>query len=573
MYGGYGQKKYATTGGQRSERGISVGFIERPDTLVKKAEALLASQVWEEVVVGLALLSGRCVVEVLKTGVIMPKTRYSLVFTAYQEQADQVLGPFELPTLVEAQTVLEAWQRVRTLVACEGLAAQEICAQYRTQIAQCAKKHFARRVPVASSQKDWYTPLHAQIYPLIATRYYCPQGKDPLQFAALVRGLTWPPASSMKNAACACCRECQRPCGVYYIGDGVNTIDTQLGLRLDQEGVEPLACVHVPEEPPPDDNLDACPQQQTGALMQSNERSSSSLQVPEQAPDALCLSQEGKGKRAERNLKEEVARQRSHFTEDDWEAYETAVVLEAGKQIQQEREASSAKQVDCGKMSIIFLDEPLTQRLDGVRQREGTRTVDGTLAVLLDGYEWLHRGGSLPSFLPEPLAAANSSPGEGIPRPYAIRHETEERLVAIDQAKAAQGLETVIEKVLDTYEWLLQGGLSKRLYEGMAPGPEGVWLKVKPQIKVCLEEIQEEEGDACLDETLALLIWTYGWLWRRGMLDQITSLTSTALSCLLLDEVDQETIEAAMKREKPEARFHSIQNLYLQHARRQLLGK
>jgi hypothetical protein len=200
MYGGYGQKKYAMGGAQRAEQGIPVGFIEHPERLVEKAEALLASQVWEEVTVGLALLSGRCVLEVLKTGVIMPKTRYSLVFTAYQEQVDQVLGPFELPTLVEAQAVLSGWQRVRALMAGEELAASQICARYRTPIAQCAKKHFARRVPVAASLQDWYTPLYAQIYPLIATRYYCPQGTDPRWFAAIVRGLTWPPSASLSPA-------------------------------------------------------------------------------------------------------------------------------------------------------------------------------------------------------------------------------------------------------------------------------------------------------------------------------------------------------------------------------------
>lgn len=120
MYGGYGQKKYGQVGAQMADQGIPVGCIEHPERLVKRAEGLLASQVWEEVVVGLALLGGRCVLEVLKTGIIMPKTRYSLVFTTYQEQADQVLGPFELPTLVEAQAVLSAWQRVRGLTDCEA---------------------------------------------------------------------------------------------------------------------------------------------------------------------------------------------------------------------------------------------------------------------------------------------------------------------------------------------------------------------------------------------------------------------------------------------------------------------
>src|SRR5579859_5624658 len=131
MYGGSGQKKYDTPGLRKLAVWEYVGLIERPDTLVKKARVLLESAMWEEVVVGLAVVSGRCLPEVLKTGVLVPKKRYSLLFTAYQEQVDQVLGPFELPTLVEAEMVLLAWQRVRSQVDCEAMPAQEICKRYR----------------------------------------------------------------------------------------------------------------------------------------------------------------------------------------------------------------------------------------------------------------------------------------------------------------------------------------------------------------------------------------------------------------------------------------------------------
>lgn len=151
------QGEDALTCGKMSERGTPVGWIACPEQLVKQAEVLLLSQAWEEIVVGLALVSGRCVVEVLKTGVIMPKTRYSLVCTAYQERADQVLGPFELPTLVEAHKVLEAWQGVRKLVEGEALSVQEIGAGYRRQVVQCAKAQFEQAVPLLGKQEEWYT--------------------------------------------------------------------------------------------------------------------------------------------------------------------------------------------------------------------------------------------------------------------------------------------------------------------------------------------------------------------------------------------------------------------------------
>ncbi len=231
------QEKYRTPGLRELAWWKRVRFIERPDRLVKKAQILLESEIWEEIVVGLALVSGRCLPEVLKTGVLVPKKRYSLVFTTYQEQVDQVLGPFELPTLVEAEAVLAAWYRVRTKLDCSHLSAQEICAQYRSGVCQSAKKHFARCVSVDEHQ-DWYTPLYLRIYPLIATRYYCPTRTKPELFGVIIRGLQWPP--SYKGACQPHCQECVRPCCAYQVGDGVSTIDAELGLKLKQAGVEPL---------------------------------------------------------------------------------------------------------------------------------------------------------------------------------------------------------------------------------------------------------------------------------------------------------------------------------------------
>jgi hypothetical protein len=150
---------------------------------------------------------------------------------------------------------------------------------------------------------------------------------------------------------------------------------------------------------------------------------------------------------------------------------------------------------DVGGMSIIFLDPPLAQRLEGVKQDEGTRTLDRTLSILVDGYEWLHRGGSHSPLLPFSPAAARVCSSESIPRPYAIRQETEQRLVAIDPAKAAKGVGKVIEQVLLSYEWLMQGGLAKEFVACRIEDAAGAWLHVAPHLKSCLEELGERRGD------------------------------------------------------------------------------
>ena len=131
-------------------------LIEQPEALVEKARALLSSEKWEEVVVGLTLVTGRCVPEILKTGVLFPKKRYSLLFTAHLEQIDEVVGPFELPTLVEAEQVLLAWQRVRDLFDCTHLGASQICRIYRPQVCAVAREHFAELLLI-DAHGDLYT--------------------------------------------------------------------------------------------------------------------------------------------------------------------------------------------------------------------------------------------------------------------------------------------------------------------------------------------------------------------------------------------------------------------------------
>ena len=162
LIGGCDQKKYTIPGLRELAWWERNAFIEHPDRLVKQAAMLLRSERWEEVVVGLALTTGRCLPEVLKTGVVVPKKRYSLLYSAYQEEVDAVLGPFELPTLVEAEQVLAAWRRVRTLLDCSSLSASEMCQRYRSAVCECARQQFAQQVPVDEHQ-DWYAPLYLRL--------------------------------------------------------------------------------------------------------------------------------------------------------------------------------------------------------------------------------------------------------------------------------------------------------------------------------------------------------------------------------------------------------------------------
>jgi hypothetical protein len=68
-----GEREEARIGG-RSLRKNESGTLAvlHPEMMVEKAAFLLGSDAWEEVVVGLTVTTGRCVREIVKTGVLSP---------------------------------------------------------------------------------------------------------------------------------------------------------------------------------------------------------------------------------------------------------------------------------------------------------------------------------------------------------------------------------------------------------------------------------------------------------------------------------------------------------------------
>ena len=500
-----------------AEPRIPGGWIVSPEWLVKQAEALLLSQVWEEIVVGLALVSGRCVVEVLKTGVIMAQTRYSCVFTVYQEQVDQVLGPIELPTLVEAQMVLSAWQRVRGLMDCEALSAHAICTQYRKQLEQCAKGQFGQEVPLICGRGDWYTPLYARIYPLLATRYYCPSWVDEITYMATIQNHqkileTTNDEERFTLALAAGYYDYAHP-------DASGKVDVQRGIRLSEPDVEVLSVfkerrgVLVGEEGgleraerSGDHNLshgNDVGDHLQAQLGKMEEREDDQRGERAFVPKSISSNQEGEG------LTEEVGEENEENEEIFEEEFLEAFWNRAEEEIRRERAATAKERVELGSTHLVQVHPFLCQRIEAVRRREGTSTPDGTLTVLLHGYEWLHRGGAIPPLQPKRLVEI-PVPGKGWPITFVVSQTTYERLAAMRPKglEKVDGLEQVIAHVLDTYEWLLEGGLVETMFGRSASEQAGAWIEGKPDfqyVPLWWQNRLIEDPDAIVEKARTLL--------------------------------------------------------------------
>lgn len=96
----------AVSQGQIQNR--EVKLIDEPERVVEVGRALLASEDWAEMVVGLALCTGRRLAEILVTGSITEATDYTVIFAGQLKTKERTVVPYEIPTLAPASLVLSA---------------------------------------------------------------------------------------------------------------------------------------------------------------------------------------------------------------------------------------------------------------------------------------------------------------------------------------------------------------------------------------------------------------------------------------------------------------------------------
>ncbi len=117
--------------------------LSNPSVLVSKATQLMQMSAWPEVVVGIGLSTGRGLVEVLQTGHFTAKSAYSVFFAGPMTVYEQMCDPFEIPTLVRTESMLEALHRLRGFFGnhFEGIGRRDISRQCSEQVREAAYRH------------------------------------------------------------------------------------------------------------------------------------------------------------------------------------------------------------------------------------------------------------------------------------------------------------------------------------------------------------------------------------------------------------------------------------------------
>jgi hypothetical protein len=208
-------------------------FIDDPDAVVAKAVELLSSKRWADVVVGLAVTTGRRLSEVLKTGEFTEYSAYTVMFSGQLKKRAEYPA-YEIPTLCEASLALSAINRLRASVDCTNDEIDTISRKYGPMVVATAQREFEALVP-AREDDDLYTHLFRSVYGRIAVYYYARPETSDLKYMNEVYGHERDYKTTMHYSD-------------YLIGDSQGNIDGRQGTHLTLPGVKVLDVFEAEKE-------------------------------------------------------------------------------------------------------------------------------------------------------------------------------------------------------------------------------------------------------------------------------------------------------------------------------------
>src|SRR5689334_18673401 len=169
----------AVSQGQVQSR--EVKLIEEPETVVEVGRALLASDDWAEIVVGLALCTGRRLAEILVTGSLRESTNYTVIFAGQLKTKERTVVPYEIPTLAPASKVLTAVERVRGMVDLAGIDETQVSRVYGRAVNEAAERRLSLLIPARTSRQALFAHVFRSIYPTLACFWFQPPWVQEIQ--------------------------------------------------------------------------------------------------------------------------------------------------------------------------------------------------------------------------------------------------------------------------------------------------------------------------------------------------------------------------------------------------------
>ncbi|MFP5275269.1 protelomerase family protein [Coleofasciculus sp.] len=178
----------------------NVAYIDNPDAIIAKGRELLELAItshrkgdfcnYRDLGASLCLLAGLRPVEALRDAVLEPKSKFTVIMVQGQAKTRGEERVYEMPTLIEADKVLEGYSILRSIFDASDLNDNEI-QSYKNGVRDHVIMHFKDLVPTLqrlNGEKQVNTQRLRAVYDAIATFYYCPAKVKDFVFVKAING-------------------------------------------------------------------------------------------------------------------------------------------------------------------------------------------------------------------------------------------------------------------------------------------------------------------------------------------------------------------------------------------------
>jgi uncharacterized protein (DUF1778 family) len=229
------------------ERLDEVRLVSDPEGIVHRAMALLLSDDWAELVVGIAMCTGRRLAEILKTAVLTQKEPYTVWFEGQIKGRTRIEERYEIPILVRAYLVIEAVKKLRRLVDCTELEVAQVSQKYGKGVNDAVERIYADKVEKRGDRDRITAHTLRNLYAAVAVLWFCPDRVSDVNYKAYIHGHRFilapdvePETSAEEVEQVRLNYASHANYDDYKIADGEGKLDGRHGIKLGLPGVSVL---------------------------------------------------------------------------------------------------------------------------------------------------------------------------------------------------------------------------------------------------------------------------------------------------------------------------------------------
>lgn len=163
-------------------------LVRDPEAIVHRALPLFLSDDWTDLVVGVAMCTGRRLAEILKTGNFTVKEGYTVWFEGQVKGRTRIQERFEIPTLVRSYLVVEAVAKLRRLIDCTDLEIEHVSQRYGKAVNEAVERLYADLIPARGDRERLSVHNLRALYASIAVLWYAPDAVADVNYKAYIHG-------------------------------------------------------------------------------------------------------------------------------------------------------------------------------------------------------------------------------------------------------------------------------------------------------------------------------------------------------------------------------------------------